>query len=204
MDAPLSDMERRAELGFPRGMTSTQNASVHHDVAGGNGLRAGILVGATLTTGLVAGVFVDWSNTIMPGLSDVDDRTFVASFRALDAAITNPLFLGVEFTGALVLTGLAAVLHRRREHRLVLMWVGGALIATLVAWGVTFGVNEPLNEKLRTAGTLQSDADFAAARAVLDEAKWTAWNTVRAVASTVAFGCLAGALVVHRRIGRVS
>ena len=154
---------------------------------------------ATMTTGLTAGVFVDWSNAIMPGLSDVDDRTFVAAFQALDAAITNPLFLGVEFTGALVLTGLSAVLHRRAEQRQVLMWVGAALVGTLVVWGVTFGVNEPLNEKLRSAGTLQSDGDYAAARALLDEAKWTAWNTVRAVASTAAFGCLAWALAIHRR-----
>ncbi len=161
-------------------------------------LRTGTLVLATLTTGLTAGVFVDWANTIMPGLSEVDDRAFVPSFKALDAAITNPLFLGVEFTGALVLTGVAAALHRRPEHRPVLVWVGAALVGTVAVWAITFGVNEPLNEKLRTA-PLQSDADFTAARALLDEARWTAWNTVRAVASTAAFGCLAAAVVIHRR-----
>jgi uncharacterized membrane protein len=166
-------------------------------------LRTGTLVLATMTTGLTAGVFVDWSNTIMPGLGDVDDRAFVTSFKALDAAITNPLFLGVEFTGALLLTGLAAFLHRRPEDRTVLVWVGAALASTLVVWAVTFGVNEPLNEKLRTA-PLGSEADFAAARALLDEARWTAWNTVRAVASTVALGCLAGALAVRRRSIRAS
>ena len=178
-------------------MTSVQHTSTSQS-ADRTGLRTGTLILATVTTGLTAGVFVDWSNTIMPGLNDVDDRTFVETFRALDAAITNPLFLGVEFTGALVLTGLAAVLHRHADQRKVLMWVGAALVGTLVVWGVTFGVNEPLNEKLRSAGTLQSDADFAAARALLDEAKWSAWNTVRAVASTAAFGCLAWALAIHR------
>ncbi len=184
-------------------MTSVQHTTTSQG-ADRAGLRAGTLILATLTTGLTAGVFVDWSNTIMPGLSEVDDRTFVATFRALDAAITNPLFLGVEFTGALVFTGLSAVFHRHADHRKVLRWVGAALVGTLVVWGVTFGVNEPLNEKLRSTGTLQSDADFATARALLDEAKWTAWNTVRAVASTAAFGCLAVALATHRRVGSVA
>ena len=179
-------------------MTSVQSTSTR-PTGTGSGLRTGTLVLATMTTGLTAGVFVDWSNTIMPGLSNVDDRTFVEAFGALDAAITNPLFLGVEFTGALVLTGLAAALHRRPDQRQVLMWIGAALVGTLVVWGVTFGVNEPLNEKLRSAGGLETDADFAAARALLDEAKWTAWNTVRAVASTAAFGCLVWALAIHRR-----
>ena len=164
----------------------------------GDSVRTGTLVLATVTTGLTAGVFVDWANTIMPGLSEVDDRAFVTSFKALDAAITNPLFLGVEFTGALVLTGIAAALHRRPEHRAVLVWVGAALVGTVAVWAITFGVNEPLNEKLRTA-PLQTDADFTAARALLDEARWTAWNTVRAVASTAAFGCLAAAVAIHRR-----
>ena len=164
-------------------------------------LRTGALVLATVTTGLTAGVFVDWSNTIMPGLGDVDDRAFVTSFKALDAAISNPLFLGVELTGSLVLTGVAAVLHRHPAHRPVLVWVGAALAGTVVVWSVTLGINEPLNEKLRTA-PLHDDADFAAARALLDEARWTAWNTVRAVASTAALGCLAGALAVRRRLDR--
>jgi uncharacterized membrane protein len=180
-------------------MTSVQSTSDQHSAAGAGGLRTGTLFLATMATGYTAGVFVDWSNTIMPGLSDVDDRTFVATFRALDAAITNPLFLGAGFTGALVFTGLSAALHRHSTQRPVLIWVSAALVGTLVVWGVTFGVNEPLNEKLRSAGTLQNDADFAAARALLDEAKWSAWNTVRAVASTAAFGCLAWALAIHRR-----
>jgi uncharacterized membrane protein len=167
----------------------------------GDLLRTGSLVAATLTAGLSAGVFVDWANTIMPGLGDVDDRTFVKSFRALDGAITNPLFIGVEFMGALVLTGVAAALHRRPEHHGVLLWVGAGLVCIVVVHGITYGINVPLNDKIQKAGALETDADFAAARALLDEARWTAWNTVRAVASTAAFGCLVGALAVRGRLG---
>ncbi len=165
----------------------------------GDTLRAAVLVLAIMTTGLTAGVFVDWSNTVMPGLSDVDDRTFVEAFRALDAAITNPLFLGVEFTGALLLTGLAVALHHRKEYRPRFVWTLVALGFYLVGLMITFGVHEPLNQKLRDAGNPETAADYAAARAVLEESMWTAWNTVRALTTTIAFGCLAVALAIQPR-----
>lgn len=183
-----------AASAFLKGMTTASNGS-------SGALRTGVLIVAAMTTGLTAGIFVDWSNAIMPGLDNVDDRTFVAAFQALDSAITNPLFLGVGFMGALLSTGLAAALHFRAEQRSAVMWIGAALLLYLVVLGITFGVHEPLNEKLRTAGELDGDADFAAARAQLDEARWTAWNTVRAVAASLAFGCLTWALVIHRRLG---
>ena len=40
-----------------------------------------VLIAATLTTGLMAGVFGIYSNAIMPGLRRTDDRTFVAAFQ---------------------------------------------------------------------------------------------------------------------------
>lgn len=171
---------------------------------GSGAARTAILILATMTTGLTAGVFAGWANAIMPGLSNVDDRTFVQAFHELDAAILNPLFTGVGFTGALLLTGLSVVLHLRPEQRPVLLWVGAALVFYLVVFVLTFSVHEPLNQELRSPGALDSDADFAAARARFDEAKWSAWNTVRAVANTVAFGCLAWALVIHRQVGQAT
>ena len=101
----------------------------------------------------------------MPGLGSVDDRSFVAAYRALDAAmIADPLFIGVGFTGALLFIGLSVGLHLRGEHRQVLIWVGGALVCYLLVAGITFGVHEPLNQTIRTGAELDSDADYAAAR----------------------------------------
>ena len=42
-------------------------------------LRAISLLGATVTMGLIAGVFALYAHTIMPGLSNTDDRTFVTA-----------------------------------------------------------------------------------------------------------------------------
>lgn len=187
-------------------MTSQRRSGSEVPVAGVRGpgaLRTAALIAATMTTGLTAGVFADWSNAIMPGLSDVDDRAFFATYRALDSAITNPLFLGVGFTGALLCTGLSVALHLRGPQRPVLIWTGAALVCYLLVAVITFGVHEPLNQDIREVGQPGGDAEFAAARALLDEARWTAWNTVRALAATLAFGCLTWALVIHRRFDRL-
>lgn len=158
-----------------------------------------MLVVATVVTGLLAGVFASWSNAIMPGLSDVDDRTFVTAFRALDSAIMNPLFLG-SFTVALFLIALAAFLHRGAAQRQALVWISVAFVAYLAVVVITMAVHEPLNVKLRDVAEPRSDAEFAAARALLKESMWATWNTVRAVAATLSFGCLTWALVLHRRV----
>ncbi|SDT37882.1 anthrone oxygenase family protein [Microlunatus soli] len=168
--------------------------------SGTNGsIGTAILIIATLTTGLTAGVFTDWSNTIMPGLADVDDRTFVLAFRSLDASINNPFFLGVEFSGALLFTVAAGALQVRTGRRTALPWILAALVAYLTAIMITFAVNEPLNTRLRTIDEPAASADFAALRAELNAARWAAWNTARAVTATIAFGCLLVALSVRRR-----
>src|SRR5437870_5450057 len=85
-------------------------------------LRAAALIAATMTMGLVAGVFALYANTIMPGLRRTDDRTFVGAFQSIDKAIINPWFMAIFF-GALVFTGLAAGLHLGTDSRPVLPWI---------------------------------------------------------------------------------
>ena len=52
-----------------------------------NGLRVAALMAATITTGLMAGVYAIYSNAFMPGLATTDDKTFVGAFQAVDRAI---------------------------------------------------------------------------------------------------------------------
>jgi uncharacterized membrane protein len=161
--------------------------------------RGVALVAATMTMGLMAGVFGLYAHTIMPGLGRTDDRTFVGAFQSIDRAIINPLFLPT-FLGALVLTGLAAALHLGADGRSVLPWVAAAFVLYLAVFVITIGVNVPLNDGLKAAGDPDRIADLAAARERFDEAKWIRWNLVRAVACTAAFGCLSWALVLFGRI----
>ena len=160
-------------------------------------LPGGVLAAAILTTGLMAGVFWIFSNTIMPGLRHTDDRTFIGAFQSMDRAIMNPWFMAAFF-GALVLTGLAAALHFTGDGRYVLPWLGAAFALYLIAVVITMAVNVPLNDALRAAGDPARIGDLAQVRQHFNEARWSAWNLVRTVTSTAAFGCLIGAAMMHR------
>jgi len=159
-------------------------------------VRAISLVGATITMGLVTGVFALYAHTIMPGLRQTDDHTFIAAFQSMDRAIVNPWFMATAFVGALLFT-VAAVLTCL--GRAALPWVAVALGLYLIAFVVTFVVNVPLNDTIKHAGNADQIRDLASVRERFHESRWAAWNLVRVVTSSGAFGCLAWALVLYGR-----
>ena len=159
-------------------------------------LQGVALVAATLTTGLMAGVFGLYAHAIMPGLRTTDDRTFVGAFQAIDRAIINPLFM-VWFFGAPVFSAIAAGLLGGEGS--VLPWVAAALVLYLAVVVMTIAVNVPRNDAIKAAGDPGAIADLAGVRERFDEARWMASNVVRAVLSTAAFGSLAWALVEYGR-----
>jgi uncharacterized membrane protein len=155
-------------------------------------LRTTILIAATLATGLITGAFFIYAVAIMPGLGETDDRTFVGAFQAIDRAIINPLFM-LGFLGALVFTGVAALLHLT-EDVLALILVAFALY--LVGFVSTIRINVPLNDAIKAAGDPDRIVDLAGVRQRFDEPRWVRWNTIRTVLLLIAFGLLAAALVV--------
>ena len=160
-----------------------------------NGLRVASLMAATMTTGLVAGVFGIYANAFMPGLAKTDDKTFVGAFQAVDRAIINPVFLGIGFLGALVFTLLAGLLHLKEK---ALPWIAVAFVLYLITVIITVSVNVPMNDAIKAAGD-PNTIDVAAVRAAFDESRWRAFNLVRVVLNTAAFGLLAWALVLTGR-----
>jgi uncharacterized membrane protein len=157
-----------------------------------------VLLLATLTSGLAAGVYLFYAHTVMPGLGRTNDRTFVAGFQALDRAIVNPWFMATAFLGAPILTVAAALLHLGEPLRPVLWWVVAALVLDLVVIGITAGVNVPANDRLKAAGDADV-IDVTRARTEFDERRWVRWNLVRVVLSVASFAALAWALVLAGR-----
>jgi uncharacterized membrane protein len=104
------------------------------------------------------------------------------------------------FVGALVFTGLAAVLHLWGTARSVLPWIVAAFVLYLVVFVVTIRVSVPLNDAIKAAGDPDQIADLSAVRKRFDEAKWARWNLGRTVLSAAAFVCLAWALVQYGRL----
>ena len=159
-------------------------------------VRGALLAVATLTMGLMAGVFGLYAHSVMPGLRKTDNRTFVGAFQAIDRAIINPVFMST-FAGALVCPGLAALFFIPSSQRSVLPWCLSAFVLYLLVFVSTIAVNVPLNDALKAAGDPDRIDDLSAVRARFDEAKWNRWNLMRAVLTTAAFACLIWALVQH-------
>jgi uncharacterized membrane protein len=164
----------------------------------GSGRLAGLVHGAaTLTMGLIAGVFFDWTVSIMPALAQSDDRTFVVVMqKTITTMNSSPAFL-FSFTGAFVFTGAAAILQHRLGARTAVRWILAALALYVVAIVITMGVHPPLNEALVSAGDPDKIADIAAIRKDV-EGPWMNAHMVRTVAVTVALTFLCRALWLRR------
>ena len=156
------------------------------------------LAGATLTTGLMAGVFYAYAVSVSLGLAAQPDAAYVSTMNAINERIQNPLFFA-SFLGAVpfLLAALAAQYRGPRAGRFwlvvlasVLYLVGGFLLTILV--------NVPLNNELATVNPDAPARVLAEARATY-EGPWNFWNGVRAVFSILAFFALICACLTRRR-----
>ena len=158
-----------------------------------------VLAAAVIAMGLVAGLFFFSSIAVMPALTAADDRTLVDAMQQMIDKIENPAFF-VTFLGAPALAAVALVQARRSGSPKTAGWIVAGLALYTVMVVVTFAVHIPLNEDLKEAGDPARIENLAAVR---DDfvTPWVAWDLVRTVASTAAFGSLAWALVLRGRIG---
>ncbi|MEV6954782.1 anthrone oxygenase family protein [Streptomyces sp. NPDC051183] len=153
------------------------------------------LVAATVTTGLMAGLFFAFDVSVMPALKRSDDRTFVAVMQRINVAIVNGWFL-LAFLGALLFTGLALALHLPADGHDVLAPLIGAFVAYALALAVTGRVNIPLNNALEAAGPAERTADPAAVRQAFEK-RWVPANRWRTVLCTASLGFLVWALLAR-------
>lgn len=186
-------------------MSQTQTETASHKLPRsrtlGPALRALTLAGATLTTGLVSGVFYAYAISVNLGLAAQPDASYVATMRAINARIQNPAFFA-SFFGALLflLAALAAHHPRPRSCRFRLvavacaLYMGGGFLLTAI-------VSVPMNEELaRVVAANASPGGLARARAAY-EGPWAFWNGVRTAFSSMAFLALIGACLSHENHG---
>jgi uncharacterized membrane protein len=160
--------------------------------AAGAGLRTATLAGATVTTGLIAGLFYAFSCAVNLGLASQPDASYVATMQAINRRIQNPVFFASFFGAAcLLLLALLLALPRRHSPRFPLialacaLYLGGGILLTVVG-------NVPLNERLDAVASDATQDELARARAAY-EGPWNAWHTARTAASTFAFIALVAA-----------
>ncbi len=160
----------------------------------GDGWTGHVLGAALVAMALVAGLNYTFSVAVMPNLAGADDRTFVVIMQRFNP---NPVF-GLSFTGALVLTGLAAVLQRRHGPGVAVRWTVAALVLYGIVLAVTMGINVPLGYELDEAVDPDRITDLADVRKQV-EGPWVVGNIVRTLLSTASVAALARALVLYGR-----
>ena len=181
---------------MPRTPIEAVSQDAPRSAALGSAIRVLSLAGATLTTGLVAGVFYAYAVSVNLGLAAQPDASYVATMQAINERIQNPLFF-LGFFGA-VLSLLAALAAHSPRPRSGGFWLVTLACALYIGGGflLTVFVNVPLNEQLARVGADVSAGELVRARAEY-EGPWNFWNGVRAVSSTLAFLVLVGACLLH-------
>jgi uncharacterized membrane protein len=159
-----------------------------------------VLAAAVIAMGLMAGLFFFSSIAVMPALTAADDRTLVDAMQQMIDKIENPAFF-LAFLGAPALAIAALIQARRSGSSRTAAWIAAGLALYTAMVVVTFAVHIPLNEELKQAGDPARIENLAAVR---DDfvTPWVAWDIVRTLATTAAFGSLAWALVLRARTGR--
>lgn len=156
------------------------------------------LVIALLAMAAIAGFFYAYEVSVTLGLAEVSDSTYVLSMQAINATVRNGPF-ALSFFGAPVFALVAlgvAVRVLGRGSATVWLIAAACLVYLIGGLGLTMVENVPLNDALATVSTAAPNlselrADY--------ESQWNAWNTVRTLASAVAFTLLATAAVLLPR-----
>jgi uncharacterized membrane protein len=158
--------------------------------AGGAGFTGGmkILAGISgaltlLLTGAMAGVFFAYSTSVMMGLDAIKPEQAIAAMRSINVKIQNavflPAFLLVPVLAAA--TGVLLLVLGQRAAGLVFFLAAAAYVFGVLV--PSFAVNIPMNDALDTAKVPAGEA----ARVWSDySSRWTLWNHVRTVFSSLA------------------
>jgi uncharacterized membrane protein len=133
--------------------------------------------------GLVAGIFFAFSAFVMTALGRLSAPNGISAMQSINVAVLNPVFFSVFFgTGAVSLALAIAALVRWSAPDALYPLVG-ALLYVVGCVLVTVVFNVPLNNKLKAVDPESSDGASLWSAYLTT---WTAWNTVRTVASLAA------------------
>lgn len=138
---------------------------------------------ATVGTGLMAGIFLAFSTSVLPGLRGRPAAEAVAAMQAMNRAILNPLFLLVFLgTPVTLVVAVAGVVSDDRPG----LRVAAAVVYVVGSFLVTVFVNVPLNNRLDRLEPASLPADELAVTGSTFVQRWNAWNYLRCAASLTA------------------
>ncbi|MEV6263310.1 DUF1772 domain-containing protein [Streptomyces sp. NPDC051784] len=157
-----------------------------------------LLVASALCTGLMAGLFFAYDISVMPGLAELDDRTYATAMQRFNAMIDGNALFGLVFVAALCLPVVGAVVALRGRRRAVGVPLIVAAACYLAVLAITVAVSLPLNADLEALG---NPATAQGLHAVIEDFKsvWVPLNVARTVLCVLSLGALCSALIRHGR-----
>lgn len=135
-----------------------------------------LALAAAIGSGLVAGIFLGFSNFIMAALGRLPAPRGAAAMQQINIVVLNPAFLSLFVGTAIAGIAVAVLAIQTRGAGEAALLAGGGLAYAVGTFGVTMRANVPRNNAL---AALDPESEQAALvwKAYLRE--WTFWNSVR-------------------------
>lgn len=149
------------------------------------------VAGLCMATGLVAGVFLAFSDFIMRGLDRADPAQAAAGMNGLNKTVLVSVFLTSFFLIGPVALALSALAPVDTPAPVRAALLGGGVVFLVSVVGVTITRNVPMNNRLARADA--PEACWPDYRRF-----WTEWNHVRTLGATASFALflLAAAVLI--------
>jgi uncharacterized membrane protein len=148
-------------------------------------LEQALVMAAAISSGLVAGIFVAFSNFVMPALARVSAKQGLAVMQSINITVLNPGFLGL-FMGAALLSLVLVVWQLWFSVELNLCWLAGSLCYLLGCFAVTAFANVPRNKALALIPLSGELSEQHKQQWQTYQVEWTRWNHLRSFASALA------------------
>ncbi|MEE9337584.1 MAG: anthrone oxygenase family protein [Methylococcaceae bacterium] len=142
---------------------------------------------ATMTTGLMAGIFFTWTNAVTPGIGKLKDLEYLSALQSMNRVILNPIFY-IVFICPILALPLATVLNYNSASSLVftLLLIASA-IYLLGVFIITVAGNIPLNRVLDKTNLDNFNLEDAENLRNEIETKWNNFNLIRTITSSTSF-----------------
>jgi uncharacterized membrane protein len=139
---------------------------------------------AIIALGAMAGLFFAFSISVMPGLDAIKADQAIPAMQSINQKIQNAVFLPVFIFAPIApaVTGVFLLIHGQKTAGIIFLLA--AAIYVLGAFVPTVAVNIPMNDDL-DAAQVPTSAQEAALLWSDYSSRWTRWNHLRAVTSSV-------------------
>lgn len=150
-----------------------------------------LILAAVLGSGLIAGVFFAFSTIVMAALDRLTPAQSIAAMQSINITVINPLFMFVLF-GTAALAGYLGYVSYFSWGSAESKWLLFGSLAYIAAIVITLTLNVPMNEALAVLDPSAREAQQYWREFIN---KWSFFNHLRGVFSTMACGFFAMALL---------